>query len=303
MIDPIFKVKEENSTETYGEFIIGPLEQGFGYTIAHALRRMLLISIPGVAVTSIKINSVKHKFSELPGLKENIVDFILNIKGLSVRLPEGKQSAKLTLDVKGPKEITGADLSGDAEIINKDHYLGFLSEKKLEAEMIVEEGYGYSLSEERTSDEVGVIQTDAIFTPVQRVNYEVKSTRVGRRTDLDEIKLQIWTNGSISPQKALFKTAEILAVYFTQIFEPKKVIPAEPIVPESAISESLLKLTVDELDLPTRIYNSLRNGGIETVGALLKIEKKDLMSLRNMGSKSLSIIEEKLREKGISLTI
>ncbi len=303
MINPSFKIKEENLTDTYGEFIIGPLETGYGYTLAHTLKRMLLMSIPGAAITSVKINGVKHKFTQFPGLKENIVEFLLNLKGLSVKLPKGSESATLRLEVKGPKEITGKEVSGDAEIVNPDHYLGFLSDKKLEMEMTVEEGYGYSLSENKTASELGVIQTDAIYTPVNRVNYTVSSTRVGRRTDLDEIKLQIWTNGSISPKDALMETAKILATYFTQIYEPKQVISSETVSSKPSVNNDLMKLTIDELDLPTRIYNSLRNGGIETVGGLLETPKKDLMSLRNMGTKSLSIIEAKLNEKGISLNI
>lgn len=303
MIDPIFKIKEEKLTKDYGEFIIGPLEPGYGFTIAHALRRMLLISIPGFAITSIKINGVKHKFTQAPGLKENIIEFLLNLKGLSVRLPEGQKSGKLKLEVKGPKEITGKDLTGDAEVVNKDHYLGSLSDKKLEAEFTVEEGYGYILAEDKEASELGEIQTDAIFTPVVRVNYEVRATRVGRRTNLDEIVLQIWTNGSVEPKEALNQTAKILAMYFTQIFEPKKVASSDSMISASTSNDGALKLTIDELDLPTRIYNSLRNGSIETVGQLIDTPKKDLMSLRNMGTKSLSIIEEKLKEKGVSLNI
>ncbi len=305
MIDPIFTVKEVTNTGDYAKFVISPLEPGYGYTLGHAMRRILLTSIPGAAITSVKINGVKHRFSQLPGLKENIVDFLLNLKGLSVKLTGSKKSATLTISVKGPKEITGADVeaSDGVEVVNKDHYLGYLSEKKLEVEMTVEEGYGYSLAEERPVGELGEIPTDAIFTPIQRVNYTVSATRVGRRTDMDELTLEIWTNGSVSPKEAMDETAKILASYFTQIFEPKVSAPTEGVAISPAVSDDLLKLTVDELDLPTRIYNSLRNGGIETVGQLLGTPRKDLVSMRNMGAKSIAVIEEKLREKGISLTV
>jgi len=305
MIDPIFTVKELTNSGDYAKFVIGPLEPGYGYTLGHAMRRILLTSIPGAAITSVKINGVKHRFSQLPGLKENIVDFLLNLKGLSVKLTGSKKQATLSLSVKGPKEITGSDVeeSDGVEVVNKDHYLGYLSDKKLEVEMIVEEGYGYSLAEERASSELGEIPTDAIFTPIQRVNYTVSATRVGRRTDMDELTLEIWTNGSVSPKEATEETAKILSSYFMQIYEPKAAAATEGVAISPAVSDDLLKLTVDELDLPTRIYNSLRNGGIETVGQLLGTPRKDLVSMRNMGAKSIAVIEEKLREKGISLTV
>jgi len=305
MIDPIFSVKELKSTNDYAQFAIGPLEPGYGFTLGHAMRRILLTSIPGAAITSVRINGVKHRFSQLSGLKENIVDFLLNLKGLSMKLDGKKKSVTVRLTVKGPKEITGADVevTDGAEVMNKNHYLGYLSDKKLDVEMTVEEGFGYSLSEERETAEIGTIPTDAIFTPIQRVNYSVRATRVGRRTNLDELVLEIWTNGSISPRSALDETAKILASYFTQIYQPKTTEPSENVIISPSISDEFLKMTVDELDLPTRIYNSLRNGGIETVGQLLGTQRKDLVAVRNMGAKSIAVIEEKLREKGISLSV
>ncbi|MDO8657233.1 MAG: DNA-directed RNA polymerase subunit alpha [Candidatus Levybacteria bacterium] len=307
MKDPFFKVKEEKSTPDYGEFIIEPLEPGYGHTIGNALRRVLLSSIPGVSVTSVKISGVKHRFSTIPGVKENVIDLLLNIKGLTFRLPESKTSATVRLSVKGPKEVKAGDIEvvDNVEIINEDHYICSLSDKKakLEIELTVEKGYGYSLAEERKVSTLGVIPTDAIFTPIQRVNYSVEATRVGRQTNLDKLVLKIWTNGTIAPRDALDEAAKNLASYFLQIYEPKAMMPAEGVVISPSISEDVLKLTVDELDLPTRIYNSLRNGGIETLGHLLGTPKKDLMTMRNMGGKSVAIIEEKLREKGISLTV
>ncbi|MBI2074411.1 MAG: DNA-directed RNA polymerase subunit alpha [Candidatus Levybacteria bacterium] len=308
MIEPIFKVKEEKVTDTYGEFIIEPLEPGYGHTIGNALRRILLGSIPGAAVTTVKIAGVKHKFSTLPGLKENIVDFLLNLKGINFRLSDSKTNAVVRLSVKGPAEVKAGDLelTDGVEVVNKDHYLGSLSDKKskLEMELTIEKGYGYSLAEERKISTLGVIPSDAIFSPVRRVNYSVEATRVGRQTNLDKLVLNIWTNGTIAPKEALTEASKILASYFLQIYEPKtSSLPIEGIAINPAVSEDLLKLTIDELDLPTRIYNSLRNGGIETLGQLLGTSKKDLMTMRNMGGKSISIIEEKLREKGISLSV
>jgi len=304
MLEPILNVKEIKSDETYGEFVIEPLEPGYGHTLGNALRRVLLASIPGAAVTSIKISGVKHKFSTVPGLKENIVDLLLNIKGLNIRLSGSRTSSKLSLSARGDKKITAGDLerSEDVEVINKDHYLGSLGDAKakIDMELSVEKGMGYSLSEERKSSTVGLISTDAIFTPVRRVNYDVTATRVGRQTNLDKLTLFIWTNGAISPRDALNEAGRILASYFSQIYNPTAVI-AEGIV-KSSVSDGALKLTVDELDLPTRIYNSLRNGGIETIGQILETPRKELISMRNMGSKSIAIVEEKLKEKGIELS-
>lgn len=307
MNDPMFKIKEQKVTNDYGEFIIEPLETGFGHTLGNALRRVLLSSIPGAAVTSVKITGVKHKFSTTAGLKENVVDLLLNIKLLNLRLLDSKTSATVTLSVKGPKDIKAKDLElpDGVELVNADQYIGHLSDKKakLEMELTVEKGFGYSLSDERKVSTLGVIPTDAIFTPVRRVNYEVSATRVGRQTNLDRLAMHVWTNGSVSPKEALEEAAKILASYFLQIYEPKAALASEGVAISPSISEDVLKLTIDELDLPTRIYNSLRNGGIETLGQLLGTPKKDLMGMRNMGGKSITVIEEKLREKGISLTV
>ena len=305
MLDPILKVKEEKIEKDFGEFIIEPLEPGYGHTLGNSLRRVLLSSTPGAAVTSIKISGVRHKFSTVPGLKENVVDFLLNIKGLNLRLLDSKTTSTIKLSVSGPKKITASslDLPEDVEVVNKDHYLGHLSDKKakLDMELTVEKGLGYSLAEERKISTVGVIPTDAIFTPVRRVNYEVSATRVGRQTNLDKLILHIWTNGAISPRAALDEAGRILASYFSQIFQPKAIPSQESSSSIPSIAENVLRLTIDELDLPTRIYNSLRNGKIETFSDLLAASRKELMSMRNMGGKSIAIVQNKLKGKGIEL--
>jgi DNA-directed RNA polymerase subunit alpha len=307
MTNNSFTVKEMTATPDYGEFVIEPLEPGYGYTIGNALRRILYTSIPGAAITSVKISGAKHKFSSLPGLKENLIDLLLNIKELNLVLPDGKTSGIARLSVKGTKNVTAGDLEtpDGIEIVNKDQYIGSLSgdKSKLEIEMTVERGLGYSLAEERRTNTLGVIPTDAIFSPVKRVNYSVEATRVGRQTNLDKLVLKIWTNGVIAPRAALDEAARILATSFLQIYEPQSSAPQEAPAVTSSVPQEILNLTIDELDLPTRIYNSLRNGGIETVEQLLKTPKKDLASMRNMGGKSISVIEEKLQEKGITLSI
>ncbi|KKR76543.1 MAG: DNA-directed RNA polymerase subunit alpha [Candidatus Levybacteria bacterium GW2011_GWA2_40_8] len=306
MIEPNFKIKELKSEEGYGEFVIEPLEPGYGHTLGHALRRALLISIPGVSVTSVKISGARHKFSTLPGLKENIVDLLLNLKGLSFRLLDDKTQASVRLSVKGAKEIKASDLDfpEGVEVVNKDHYIATLSDKKgkLDMELTLEKGYGYSLSEDRRGNSLGVIPTDAVFSPVKRVSYNISATRVGRQTNLDKLTINIWTNGVITPKEALEEAARTVSSYFTQIYEPKAAEEPETSSTPS-IPDAVLNLTIDELDLPTRIYNSLRNGGIETLGDLLKTPRKDLISMRNMGGKSISVIEEKLKEREIELPV
>lgn len=302
-----FKVKEITTAPDFGEFVIEPLEPGYGHTMGNALRRVLYTSIPGAAVTSVRISGVKHKFSTLPGLKENIVDLLLNVKELNLRLADSKESATIKLNVKGAKKVTAADLelTDGVEVVDKDQYIGSLSgdKAKLEMELTVERGYGFSLAEERRSTTLGVMTTDAVYTPVRRVTYTVTATRVGRRTDLDKLTIKIWTNGTVDPKESLLNAAKILTSYFQQVYEPKEsASPVESPVVSSSIPQNLLKMTIDELDLPTRIYNSLRNGGIETIEQLLATPRKDLVSMRNMGGKSISVIEEKLGEKGISLT-
>ena len=307
MVNPVFKVKEEKVGENHSEFVIEPLEPGYGHTLGNALRRALLTSIPGAAVTSIKISGVKHRFSTIPGVKENVVDLLLNIKGLNFRLLDGAEKSKATLSVKGSSKITGADfeLPENVEIVNKDHYVGSINDKKakLDMELTIEQGMGYSSAEERRSTTLGIIPTDAVYTPVKRVSYEVSATRVGRQTDLDKLVLSVWTNGIVSPKDALGEASKILTSYFLQVYEPKSVVSSESVSVKSTVSENIAKLTIDELDLPTRIYNSLRNGGIETLGQLLSTTRKDLISMRNMGNKSIVVVEEKLKEKGVTLTV
>lgn len=307
MLEPRFKIEEKKATPEYGEFVIEPFEPGYGHTVGNALRRVLLTSIAGAAVTSVKIAGVRHKFSTVSGLRENVVDLLLNIKGLNVRLTDGKSNATVKLSVRGPRQVTGADIevSDGVEVANPDHYIGYLSDKKskLDIEMTVEKGYGYSLADEQKIATVGVISTDAVFSPVVRVNYSVEATRVGRQTNLDKLIMQVWTNGAVTPREALTNAARILSSYFVQIYEPKTNPQTADGGVSTGVSEEISRLTLDELDLPTRIYNSLRNGGVETVGDLLQKPKRELMVLRNMGSKSIAIIEEKLREKGLPLSV
>ncbi|MCL5676032.1 MAG: DNA-directed RNA polymerase subunit alpha, partial [Patescibacteria group bacterium] len=255
--------------------------------------------------TGVKIEGVKHQFSTLSGLKEDIVEFILNLKKVRLKVFEDK-SVNLALNIKGPKEIYASDIKTGtgAEIINKDLYLGTLADKSvLEAELTAENGYGYSLSEERKNNTIGVIVIDAYYSPVTRVNYKVEATRVGRMTNLDKLILEVTTDGTIEPEEAVKQAAKILASYFMQVIEPKAADEETNVAVTPKISDDILKMTVEELDLPTRITNSLKNGGIETVGQLLGTPRKELLKIKNLGGKSLSSVEEKLREKGVALSV
>lgn len=306
MIDPNFKVKSEEQKGSYQKFVIEPLETGYAHTLGNALRRVLLSSLSGAAVTSVTIDGVKHQFQTLSGLQEDIVEFVLNLKKLRVRLLDGDH-ATLKLEATGPGEITAADIAETSavEIVNKDLYLGRLADKKakISATIEVEKGWGYSLADERRSGVVGVIPLDATFTPVVRVNYSQEATRVGRQTNLDRLVLEIWTDGTITPADALKQAAKILTSYFMQIYEPKADMEQTTVAVTPTVSDDVLKMLVEELDLPTRLENALKNGGIETVGQLLGTPRKDLLKVKNLGGKSLEIVEEKLREKGVALNV
>lgn len=305
MLEPDFSVKKEVEKPDFGVFIIEPLAQGYGHTLGNSLRRVLLTSLKGAAVTKVRIDGVKHAFSTLSGLKEDIIQLLLNIKKLHFKL-KGDKSTTATLLVKGTGKVTAKDIkSGDAEVINQDQYLGELTSKtaKLAIEFTIEPGYGYVLADEiGGAKEVGAITLDAMFTPVVRVNYKIEATRVGRMTNLDKLILEIATDGTITPYDALKEAAKTLVSYFVQIYEPKmKTVDSVAVTP--TISEEILKMTLEELDLPTRIVNALHNGGIETVGQLLGTPKKELYKIKNLGAKSITVIENILREKGIAFTV
>lgn len=301
MIEPLFQIKKEKETKDFGQFVIEPLESGFGHTLGNALRRVLLSAIPGAAITQIKIAGVKHKFSTLEGLREDIIEFILSFKQVKVGY-EGEKPAKLTLDKTGPGEIKAGDIETPAkvEITNKDLVIGSLANKKsrLKVDMLVETGYGYSPAEERMTEKLGEIPIDAIFSPVCQVSYRVEATRVGRRTDLDRLVLEITTDGSLKPSKALEQAAQILVGYFHQIVEPKKMPKKKK--KKSELPDLTLRLTVEELDLPTRIANALRKGGYGTVGNLVEAKENELVKVKNLGEKSIKIIKAALAQKGVN---
>lgn len=306
MIDHNFQIETVIDKPGYGKFILEPLDQGYGQTLGNSLRRVLLASLPGSAIVTAKIEGVKHQFSTLSGMKEDVVEFLMNLKKVRLTI-EGADSANLTLSKNGPGEVTAADIEAPAgvTIVNKDLVLAHLADKKssLEVAMTVERGIGYVSADEKHYDEVGVMSVDALYSPVTRVNYRVEATRVGRMTNLDRLVMEIWTDATMSALEALKSAAKILVSYFIQVYEPKVQGIEESVAVMPTISDEVLKMRIEELDIPTRIVNALSNGGIETIGQLLGTPKTDLMKIKNLGTKSLTVVEEKLREKGVTLAI
>ncbi len=302
MLKPNFKIKEVIKEDNYSKIEIDPLERGFGNTMGVALRRSLLTAIGGAAITSVKINGATHMFTSIKGVKEDVIEIILNIKSVRVKLAEGKDSAVIRLSKTGPGEVTAKDIevTDGVEVVTPSQTIANLADKKtkLEVEMTIDRGLGYSLAEDRPVETLGVIPIDAIFSPITKVNYKVEETRVGRQTNFDKLTMEIWTDGTVDAKTALEEASGTLVAYFKMVYTTDtEVLGDAQVVRESKGEYD--SMTVDELDLPTRIYNSLRNAGIETVGDLLATPKKELMTYRNLGAKSLSIIKESLDARGV----
>ncbi len=306
MNQPTFTITEENKELGFTTLVFEPLERGYGQTLGNALRRVLLSSLPGFAITSLKIDGVSHQFSTLEGMSEDIVEFILNVKQIRLRSTT-QEPVTLSLDVKGPAEVKASDISissGAVEIVNGDLHLATLSAKaKLSVEMTAEYGMGYSLAEERKSGSIGVIPVDALFSPIEKISFKVEATRVGRRTDFDKLIMNVWTNGTIEPKEAVEESARILVAQFTQVFNPVEAPQVQAqTLPAFSKQDEVLKLTVEELDLPTRIANALRKGGFKTVGDIMASTKSDISKVKNLGGKSIEIVEEALTKKGLTLS-
>ncbi|MDO8573895.1 MAG: DNA-directed RNA polymerase subunit alpha [Candidatus Daviesbacteria bacterium] len=298
----MFKIKTDQESENFARIAIEPLEVGFGHTLGNSIRRVLLTSLPGAAVISVKIDGVAHRFSTIDGVLEDVIKIILNIKKVRLNVHSDK-GVKLTIKASGKKEVTAKDIEieGDGEVVNPDQHIATLtdSKSKLNIEMQASQGKGYSISEERKSNEIGVIAVDALFSPVISANYSVEPTRVGRRTDFDKLLLDVTTDGTITPLESVNAAAKILCETFRNIFEPA---PEEKIEEgESKISEEILKLTIEELDLPVRITNALKAIEINLIEDLINTPRQQLLKAKNLGAKSISLISEKLAERGLTL--
>lgn len=295
----MFEIKEEKVEADYGKFVISPLEQGYGLTIGNSLRRVLLTSLPGIAVTSVKIAGVKHQFSSLVGMKEDIVEFVLGLK--KVRFSGNiDKPVKATLEVSKAGEFTAKEIKvgGGVEVVNTDLVLGTLNKgSKISAEITIEKGMGYSPADDRSVETIGLIPVDASFSPVKRVSYKIEETRVGRLTNYDKLVLEVWTDGTIAPTDAVTEAAKTLVSYFTQVVNPK--VAAKAKVEQTSDLGLVGKLSVEEIGLPTRVANALIKAGFETVEGLANARKIDLVKVRNLGEKSLKIIAAALGTKGV----
>ena len=299
-----------------GKFIVDPLERGFGITLGNSLRRVLLSSLPGYAVTSIKIDGVLHEFSVVPGVKEDVTEIVLNVKGIVARLYTNAPKT-VVIDVTGEKDVTAGDIKvdSDIEILNPDHHIATVGEnERLYIELTFDSGRGY-VSQERNkqihnsmlgnnvSAPIGTIYTDSIYTPVYNVNYTVENTRVGTVTDLDKLTLEVLTNGTISAKEAISLGAKILNEHlnlFVDLSDEAK--KAEIMVErEETIKEKVLEMTIEELDMSVRSFNCLKRAGIDTVEDLTNRTEEDMIKVRNLGKKSLEEVIQKLHSLGLDL--
>ncbi|MDI9496145.1 MAG: DNA-directed RNA polymerase subunit alpha [Bacillota bacterium] len=304
---PNITLNEKNDDNTYGKIVVEPLERGYGTTIGNSLRRILLSSLPGAAVTSINIQGVLHEFSTIPGVREDVTEIILNIKNLAAKM-NVPGPVQLLIDAKGPKEVTAADIitGGDVEIVNEDLHIATLEEgAELIIEMEMEQGRGYVTAERNKKDSqaIGVIPIDSIYTPVKKVNFTVEDTRVGNRTDFDKLTLEVWTNGTIEPEEAVSLGAKILNEHLNLFISLTDHVNDVEIMVEKEEDEKekVLEMTIEELDLSVRSYNCLKRAGINTVEELTYKTEEDMMKVRNLGKKSLDEVSKKLAELGLSL--
>ena len=301
-----FKYKVSEQQPRYAKIVLEPLHQGFGHTLGNSLRRVMLSYLPGAAVTAVQIDGVTHQFSTLEGMKEDIIEFVLNLKQLNIRY-RGKEPVTVKLEATGPGEVTAAqiDLPTGVEISNPDLVLANLADKKhkLSATLTIESGRGYRSATEQHVTTIGLIPVDAIFSPVYKVNYQVTPTRVERHSDFDKLTLEIWTDGTIEAEEALTQAAQLLIDHYQQLINPNL---AEEEVPEvdpangNNHHNETMNLTVEELELPTRIANALRKAGYDTLGKILEAGRNKILKVKNLGGKSIDLIEEALREKGVS---
>lgn len=301
------EVDEASYSNNFGRFILQPLERGFGVTIGNALRRVLLSSLPGAAITMIKLDGVLHEFSTIPGVVEDVSEIILNLKQVRLKLLT-KRPDKVTLHLKGPKEFKAGDIQNgttELEVLNPELHIATLNkEAEFDMELRIGRGHGYVPAEENKQPEqpIGAIPIDAIFTPVKKVSYHVENTRLGHRTDYEKLILEVETDGSITPDDALNYAAKILRdhlqVFINFEIEPEEEEPIE--VDEEVLRiRKLLKMPVDELELSVRSYNCLMAANIKTIGDLVRKDEQEMLKFRNFGRKSLQELTKILEEKGL----
>lgn len=298
-----FTVTEKVLEPNHSQIVIEPLDQGYGHTLGNALRRVLLSSLPGTAFTSVIFANVDHQFSTIPGVKEDVLEITLNLKQISLN-SSTETGGVARLSVSGPKKVTAADLVCEAglEVVSPDQHIATLAKgSKLELELTSERGLGYTLAKDRQTNTIGEIMLDSLFSPVVKVSYKVEETRVGRRTDYDKLILDVTTTGSIKPMDAVKRAAKILQKQFAQVVDPVVAPDVEPVEALSPELQEVMRLTVEELDLPTRIANALRKGGFETVGHLTTASRDTIAKVKNLGEKSVDVVQHALEKKGAGL--
>jgi len=300
------KIEGDALTRNYGRFIIGPLESGYGITLGNALRRVLLSSLPGAAVTSIRLSDVHHEFTEIPGVREDVTQVLLQLKQIRLKLT-GAEQARMRLEVRGEGTVTAADVEAppEVEIVNPDLYLFTVDSDKtrLEIELTVQAGRGYSPTEERGRLPIGELPIDAIFSPVRRVNYDVERARVGQMTNYDRLIVEIWTDGTIRPEEALSQAAQLLVTHLRLVagVSEESLAGKPPEEEQPKIASEIYQTPIEQLDLSVRVFNSLKRTGITTVGEVIEMLDKGqdaMLAIRNFGEKSLTELREKLIEKG-----
>lgn len=304
---PTIECIYSNEDPNYGKFVVEPLERGYGTTLGNSLRRILLSSLPGVAVTSVKIDGILHEFSTIPGVKEDVTEIILNLKKLAVKL-NGENTKRVLINAIGPKEVTAADILGDSdvEIFNPELHIATLEENAtLIMEINLARGRGY-VPAEMNKDEntpISLIPTDSIFTPVRKVNFTVENTRVGQVTDYDRLVLEIWTDGSVTPSEGVSIGSKIMQEHLSLFVELTDSAEGMEIMVEKEENqkEKALEMTIEELELSVRSFNCLKRAAINTVEELTHRSEEDMMKVRNLGKKSLDEVKHKLEELGLSL--
>lgn len=307
---PKIEIAQISDDNKYGRFVVEPLERGYGTTLGNSLRRIMLSSLPGAAVSHVKIDGVVHEFSSIPGVKEDVTEIIMNIKGLAIKNTSDTSEPKVAyIEFEGEGVVTGADIQADPdiEILNPDQVIATLSgeDSKLYMELTITKGRGYVSSDKNKKEDlaIGVIPVDSIYTPVERVNLTVQNTRVGQITDFDKLTLDVYTNGTLAPDEAVSLAAKVLSEHlnlFIDLSENAKT--AEVMVEkENDEKEKVLEMNIDELELSVRSYNCLKRAGINTVEELTNRTAEDMMKVRNLGRKSLEEVLAKLKELGLSL--
>ena len=308
---PKIEIAEISEDKTYGKFVVEPLERGYGTTLGNSLRRIMLSSLPGSAVSQVKIDGVLHEFSSIPGVKEDVTEIIMNIKSLAIRNTNESEEAKIAfIDFEGEGDVKASDIQcdPDIEILNPDVVIAHMNggaDSKLYMELTITKGRGYVSADKNKNDElpIGVIAVDSIYTPVERVNLTVENTRVGQITDYDKLTLDVITNGTRAPDEAVSLAAKVLSEHlslFIDLSENAK--SAEIMVEtESDEKEKVLEMNIDELELSVRSYNCLKRAGINTVEELCNRTPEDMMKVRNLGRKSLEEVLAKLKELGLEL--